>query len=50
MTHLGGKTEVSLNSPRALPANLPSPDYIQEQMAKAWGFDFYLPQVDAAAI
>ncbi len=23
--------------------NLPSPDYIEVQMAEAWGFDFYLP-------
>ncbi len=24
--------------------NLLKPDYIQDQMAKAWGFDFYLPR------
>jgi CRISPR-associated protein (TIGR03985 family) len=26
------------------PDNLPHPDYIEEQMAIAWGFDFYLPR------
>lgn len=24
------------------PKNLPTPDYIEEQLARAWGFDFYL--------
>lgn len=24
------------------PKNLPTPDYIEEQLAQAWGFDFYL--------
>lgn len=26
-------------------ATLPCPDYIEDQMAKAWGFDFYLPSI-----
>ncbi len=36
----------NLNLPQLLsqhyPHNLPQPDFVEEQMAKAWGFDFYL--------
>jgi CRISPR-associated protein (TIGR03985 family) len=45
MTHLEWKDQ---GIPQLLlelyPQNLPNPDYIQQQMAKAWGFDFYLPR------
>lgn len=45
MTHLEWKDRSIPQLLRELyPQNLPSPDYIQEQMAKAWGFDFYLPR------
>ena len=45
MTHLEWKDRGIPQLLRELyPQNLPSPDYIQEQMAKAWGFDFYLPR------
>jgi len=43
MTHLGGRPSI-LNFSESFTRKTYSPDYIQEQMAKAWGFDFYLPR------